>query len=196
MGIARPPTRRALAVAATVAGAFLSACGDAKEGTGSFSLRAQGFGHGGAIPARHAREGGNVSPGLEWSGAPAGAKEFLVVVDDPDAEGQSPAVHWVVYGIPEGTTSLPEGVAPQSAADRGLATTFTQGRNSFDVHGWTGPDPPAGRRHTYQFWVYALDSRLPLPPGATKQQALESAQNHVIGTGRFVARYEKPAAPR
>jgi Raf kinase inhibitor-like YbhB/YbcL family protein len=172
-----------------------SGCGDTEQGTGSFSLRGKGFGHGGAIPERHAREGGNVAPGLEWSGVPAGTKEFLVLVDDPDAEGASPAVHWVVYGIPAGSTGLPEGIPAQSAPGRG-ATPFTQGKNSFDVDGWTGPDPPPGRTHHYQFWVYALDSNLPLPPGANKEQALESARNHVIGTGRFVASHAKPAATR
>ena len=29
--------------------------------------------------------GGNVSPALRWSGAPAGAKSFALLVHDPDA---------------------------------------------------------------------------------------------------------------
>jgi phosphatidylethanolamine-binding protein (PEBP) family uncharacterized protein len=37
------------------------------------------------IPARHTSDGDDISPALEWSGAPDGTKAFAIVVHDPDA---------------------------------------------------------------------------------------------------------------
>src|SRR4030088_2106562 len=53
--------------------------------------------------------GQNVSPALNWSGAPAGTKSFALTVYDPDAPTGSGWWHWIVFNIPPGTTSLPQG---------------------------------------------------------------------------------------
>src|SRR6266849_3569447 len=49
--------------------------------------------------------GAGKSPPLAWSGTPANAKTFALVVRDPDAPGGSFA-HWVVYDLPANTTKL------------------------------------------------------------------------------------------
>ena len=88
--------------------------------------------------------GGNVSPALNWSGAPSGAKSFAVTMYDPDAPTGSGWWHWVVFNIPPGTTSLPKG-AIQSRTDIGTA-------------GYGGPCPPPGdKAHRYQITVFAVD---------------------------------------
>ena len=61
-------------------------------------------------------EGGNVSPALEWSGAPAGTRSFAVTVYDPDAPTGSGWWHWVVFNIPASTTKLDQGVGDASGA--------------------------------------------------------------------------------
>lgn len=42
------------------------------------------FVHLAAIPAKHARQGADVSPPLAWSGVPAGTRSLALIVDDPD----------------------------------------------------------------------------------------------------------------
>ena len=43
--------------------------------------------------------GENVSPALNWSGAPKGAKSLALMVYDPDAPTGSGFWHWVVFNI-------------------------------------------------------------------------------------------------
>src|SRR5215813_15534261 len=51
--------------------------------------------------------GGNVSPALRWSGAPAGTKSFALLVHDPDAPtGGAGWWHWLVLNIPPSATGL------------------------------------------------------------------------------------------
>ena len=54
-------------------------------------------------------KGGNASPSLAWSGAPAGTQSFALLMHDPDAPSGSGWWHWIVYNIPPGTTTLPAG---------------------------------------------------------------------------------------
>src|SRR3984885_4843858 len=53
--------------------------------------------------------GGNVSPALAWTGAPAGTKSFVINLYDPDAPTGSGFWHWVVANIPASATSIAHG---------------------------------------------------------------------------------------
>jgi Raf kinase inhibitor-like YbhB/YbcL family protein len=100
--------------------------------------------------------GGNLSPALSWSGAPASTKSFAVSIYDPDAPTGSGWWHWVVFNIPPGTTSLPKGAG--DVKKKLMPKGAIQSRNDFGAHGYGGPCPPAGDKpHHYQITVFAVD---------------------------------------
>ena len=114
--------------------------------------------------------GANVSPRLEWKGAPAGTKSFAVTVYDPDAPTGSGWWHWVVFNIPATTTVLEAGAGDpaSSKAPRGGAIQST---TDFGAPGFGGACPPQGDKpHRYIFTVHAVKvDSLPLDakaPGA------------------------------
>jgi Raf kinase inhibitor-like YbhB/YbcL family protein len=157
--------------------------------TTSLALRSAAFGEGAEIPRRYTCEGEDVSPPLEWSGVPAGAKTLALVVDDPDApDPRAPKttwVHWLLYDVPPATTGLPEAVAPGA-----LPKGTRQGVNDWRRTGWGGPCPPVGR-HRYFFKLYALDAALG-DLGTPAKAKLEAAmKGHVVAEARLVATYEK-----
>ncbi|HVG85838.1 MAG TPA: YbhB/YbcL family Raf kinase inhibitor-like protein [Vicinamibacterales bacterium] len=148
------------------------------------------------IPRDYTADGKNVSPPLQWSGAPAPTKEFAVVCDDPDVPMPQPFVHWVIYKIPGTAKGLPENIPidPAAAMPADVAGAV-QGTSGFRRPIYRGPAPPPGKPHHYHFTVYAIDAVLDLKPGLTKAELLEAIKGHVVGEGELVAIYErKPSA--
>jgi Raf kinase inhibitor-like YbhB/YbcL family protein len=105
--------------------------------------------------------GNNVSPALNWSGAPTGTKSFAVSMYDPDAPTGSGWWHWVVFNIPPGTTSLPKGAG--DVKQKLMPKGAIQSRTDFGGAGYGGPCPPPGDKpHRYLITVFAVDvDRLP-----------------------------------
>src|SRR5205085_12691958 len=68
-----------------------------QESTAKLTVRSAAFAEGAAIPNKYTEDGQNVSPPLSWSGAPTQVKEYVLIVDDPDAPRPQPWVHWVLY---------------------------------------------------------------------------------------------------
>lgn len=117
--------------------------------------------------------GGNVSPSLSWSGAPAAAKSFAVSIYDPDAPTGSGWWHWVVFNIPAGTTSLPKGAG--DVKKKLMPKGAIQSRNDFGDDGYGGPCPPAGDKpHHYQIAVFAVDVDK-LPDARNRNVAVSAA---------------------
>lgn len=147
------------------------------------------------VPIDHTADGRNVSPALNWSGAPANTKQFALIYDDPDVVfGNPPAsfVHWVIYKIPGTAKGLPAELPmdPVLTAPAEIAGTI-QGLSGFKRTGYRGPAPPAGKPHHYTWTVYALDAELPLEQGLNRNQLLEAMKGHIIGQGSIVAIYER-----
>ena len=101
--------------------------------------------------------GGNISPALSWSGAPAGTKSFAVTMYDPDAPTGSGWWHWVVFNIPPNVTSLPKDAG--DVKKKLMAPGAIQSRTDFGFDGYGGPCPPQGDKpHHYQITVFAVDA--------------------------------------
>ncbi|MEO9386878.1 kinase inhibitor [Chromobacterium phragmitis] len=133
-------------------------------------------------------EGGNVSPQLSWSGAPAGTKSFAVTVYDPDAPTGSGWWHWTVVNIPANVGSLPEGAGGQAGK---LPEGAAQGRTDFSEAGFGGACPPVGDKpHRYQFTVWALKTdKLPLDANASGALVGYMLNANALGTARITATY-------
>jgi len=99
--------------------------------------------------------GGNKSPKLAWSGAPAGTRSFALTCFDPDAPTGSGFWHWVVVNIPPATTSL--ALDAGNPASGKLPAGALQTRTDFGAPGYGGPCPPEGDHpHRYLFTLHAV----------------------------------------
>lgn len=94
--------------------------------------------------------GGNLSPHLRWSGAPAGTRSYAVTCYDPDAPTGSGFWHWLLYDIPADVTELPTGAG---TADTKIGT---HAHNDYSTKEYGGAAPPPGHPHRYLFAVHAL----------------------------------------
>ena len=130
------------------------------------------------IPSEHTCDGDDRSPPLAWREAPAGVAEFALIVEDPDAGN---FVHWVLTGIPGGTTELATG-----AGD----TVGVPGANDFGRGGWGGPCPPQGE-HRYTFTLYALSQALDVRPGATAADVRSAMRDRVLAEAGMTGRYTR-----
>ena len=163
----------------------LSAANGTCHAAESMVIRSQVFLQGNMIPERYTCDGINVSPPLEWSGAPSKTKYYALISDDPDAPAGT-WVHWIVFDIPAGTTKLSEAQALQAE----ITGTAKQGSNSSRKIGYSGPCPPSGT-HRYFFKLYALDALTGLNPGATKSDLLKAMQGHILAETQLMGNYRR-----
>ncbi len=156
----------------------------------TFTLSSKAFSNGGSIPSIYTRcDGHDISPPLDWTGAPDGTKSFALIVDDPDAPDPAKPkmtwVHWVLYNIPLSTTGLAEG------ASTSLPKGTMEAINDWKKPGYGGPSPPIGT-HRYFFKLYALDMLLPdLGNLADKASVLKAMKGHVMGETELIGTYKK-----
>lgn len=158
----------------------------------ALSIRSSAFAPLGSIPQQFTRTGANVSPPLEWQGAPQGTRSFALIVEDPDAP-QGTFHHWLVYDIPTSVMSLPEG-----AGSRDPVTRLRMGRNDFGNSRYDGPQPPPGDpAHRYRFRLLALGvSELDLPARSGAERIWTAARKVCLEDTELVGLFEAPGAPR
>jgi Raf kinase inhibitor-like YbhB/YbcL family protein len=118
---------------------------------------------------------------LEIQEVPPGAQSLVLIMDDPDVpkcvrEDQM-WVHWVIYDMPPTTQHLAENALPPGTVGTGT-----------ERKGYQGPCPP-DREHRYFFKLYALNTQLGLPPGATKEVVEQKMKGHILAEAQLVGRY-------
>jgi hypothetical protein len=157
--------------------------------TMSMTIASSSFRHNADIPTRYTCDGDDVSPPLSWTGVPAGAKSLVLIVDDPDApDPKAPKmtwVHWVLYNIPPGTTSLAENV---DTVD--LPKGTLEGINDWKRTGYGGPCPPVGR-HRYFHKLYALDAVLRDQNHPTKAKLEKAMHGHILAQAELIGGYQR-----
>lgn len=150
-------------------------------------LRSPAFENGAPVPTKYTGDGDNVSPPLEWSGAPDATRSFVLIVEDPDAPTGT-FRHWGVYDIAPERDRLPEATTSGAKTERlGMAW------NDFGHPRYDGPLPPEGHgTHHYHFILAALDvPTLSLPRRPSVAVLWEAAQEHVIAQAELVGTYER-----
>lgn len=173
---------RRLGAAVLVAAALAGACDRGappppRLGT-TFEVTSRAFARGEEVPPAYTCEGQDVSPPLEWSGAPEDTVSYAVVVSDPDAPDGT-FIHWVAWGIDREATSLAQGEPPPA-----------EGENGFGETGYRGPCPPPGDQpHRYRFTVYALAVQPDLEDGAGWSGLLAVIDDHALAEGTLEARF-------
>ena len=178
--------RRALLALLCCAGLGAAAAGADMQT--AFKLSSSAYRDQGPMDARFTCEGEDVSPPLQWRGAPVGTKSFALILDDPDAPDpahpQRTWVHWVLYNIPAGVSSLAEGASQAPPAGS------RDGTSDFGKSGYGGPCPPIGR-HRYFHKLYALDVVLPDLHNPSKAQLLAALHGHVLAEAQLIGTYQK-----
>jgi Raf kinase inhibitor-like YbhB/YbcL family protein len=137
-----------------------SAPAPAVQLAGSLRLSSPVFAQNGSIPRAFTCQGRDVSPPLRWTGVPAGTRELVLVMRDPDAPGGG-FIHWALAGIPPSARAFREG---------GVSGQAIPGRNSFGTLGYRGPCPPGGKPHHYVLTLSALSAPSGLNSGWTTEQ--------------------------
>jgi Raf kinase inhibitor-like YbhB/YbcL family protein len=160
--------------------------GKQKDAGAVLKLSSSSFEADGDIPAKYSCDGVNSSPALAWTDAPAATQSFAVIMDDPDVPAKT-VVHWVIYDIPGGTRSLPEGVPTKKK----LADGSSQGKNGRGKTGYTGPCPEkGGAAHHYFFKLYALDAKTGLKPNAKKEELEAAMKGHILAEAELIGKFK------
>jgi Raf kinase inhibitor-like YbhB/YbcL family protein len=154
-----------------------------------FKLMSAAYTDGGMVPTQYScADPSAASPALQWSNPPAAAVSLAVIFHDSDgapAKGSMDVTHWIFWNIPATSSAIQAGVKPDASPDG-----MVQGKNIRGVNGFQPPCPPPGATpHHYIFEMYALDTKLDLPAGATRADLLKAIDGHVVGKATYVGMF-------
>jgi len=137
------------------------------------TLTSSAWRDGGVIPAKYTQAGDDMSPPLEWSGAPDGITSYALIVHDTDAaigNGTDDMLHWMLWNIPATVTALHEHVPAMAQLPDGTRQISATGPY------YSGPGAAAsGPAHHYVFELFALDATLDVPPVGAQPPAARAA---------------------
>jgi Raf kinase inhibitor-like YbhB/YbcL family protein len=147
----------------------------------NFTLKSRAFNAGGVIPKKYGYKHGNYNPPLTIDGIPQNTLSLVLIMDDPDAMGAVGKVwvHWVLWNISPNTKEIIEDSVPENSI---------VGDTDFGEIGYGGPAPP-DKEHTYIFKLYALDTKINLEQGSTKENIEESMKNHILAKVSLEGKY-------
>jgi len=139
--------------------------------------------------------GENVSPALQWSGAPDTTKSFALLLTDPEGRAPLGVTHMIIYGIPADVKGFAEGELGQPS------DKFIGGKNLMGVGTYFGPCPPPNTDWHHNTWTLIatdLDPKDPaLKPGMTREElaaalGVGTPNSHVKSSAGLVTRFQHP----
>lgn len=170
--------------------------GAAQPGAGGppMTLTTSAFPDGAQIPAKYTQAGEQISPALTWTNTPANTASFVLHMHDLEVARNRTTddqVHWLVWNIPSTATGLPEGVPQGAQLPDGSRQTSASGPV------YRGPGAPAtGPMHHYTFEIFALDTKLDVPPAAdafeTRTNVMKAMQGHILGKAVYMGLFRRP----
>ncbi|MCW3077428.1 MAG: YbhB/YbcL family Raf kinase inhibitor-like protein [Bacteroidetes bacterium] len=140
------------------------------------TVKSTAFANGNYIPTKYTCGDANINPELLIEDLPANTVSMALIMDDtksPNGEFD----HWVMWNIPP-ASKIGENSAPG-----------VQGRNSSKQNKYYGPCPPNGI-HTYNFKVFALDTKLDLKDTSGKLTLIKAMEGHIIASGQLKGLYK------
>jgi len=144
----------------------------------------------GYIPEINTGYGKNISPQVSWSKGPAGTQSYLLIMEDATAGMDRKGIlHWLAFNIPATVTSLEEGLSK-------LPDGMTIGAGQRGELTYQGPHTPAGYTFHYVIQIFALDKKLDLTTGASRDSVWEAMNGHVLAKGDVMGLYTRPAEPK
>lgn len=139
------------------------------------------------IPPWYSRSEGDSSPPIGWTKPPAKTVSLALIVKCTDDETGNVYCHWVMYNIPPKASTIYGKLPRNNVSHDGTL----QGVNSFGGVGWGGPESIALEQELH-FKLYALNSKLDLPGGASHFDVEDAMGGHILEetelTGRFASR--------
>ena len=136
----------------------------------SFTLTSPAFQDGGTLPRVYTCDSTGYSPPLAWTGSPAGAEEFALMMTTIALDGKK--WNWVLYGIHASVAALAEST---NAGTAGLSTDGPELR-------YYSPCSSGPGAKTYTFTLYALSGSpvFSVPPDSVTGAVLTSAISQLI----------------
>jgi len=192
-----------LLIAAVVATGVASLAAQQRGGAPAappMTMTVAGFPDGGQVPVKYSQAapgvavGEGLSPAITWTNVPAGTQSFVLNMHDMDVARNKTTddqAHWIVWNIPATATGLTEGQPKGRTLPNGAYQLSATGEM------YRGPGAPAnGPFHHYMFEVYALDTKLDMPPESdafeSRAAVMKAMQGHILGKAVYGGLFRRP----
>src|SRR5580658_5665926 len=157
---------------------------------------------GGMIPLRYTQAGAELSPAIQWSGAPAGTASYVLIFHDVDTvvnNSTDGLLHWMLWNIPGTATGVTQG--------RPDGFEWEDGTRQISVSGsrYRGPGAPAaGPIHHYVMELFALDTMLDVKVNlqgpqeanpntqAIRASIMQAMAGHIRGKAAYFGLFRRP----
>ncbi|KIW20830.1 hypothetical protein PV08_01408 [Exophiala spinifera] len=161
------------------------------------------------MPVEYGAFGKSRFPAIEWKVSPTAPaatadeiKQYIVLIEDPDAPLPLVPIHGLFYAIPDTKTTITaddlaldtDTKAASRPGEKYLRGGFRLGKN---IRGtiYGAPRPPLGHGpHRYFYQVVALNDKLnvdKLSPVATKTELENAIKSKIVGYGVWVGVFER-----